>query len=162
LGWARPADLPGEGSLDESALALGGTLARAGGSLRGALDAALSSPSRRGGGVDDDGGLVGTRRAPGGLGAIGARARPRGRARPWPGRVGRRGVRSTRRSPRRAGAGPSSTATACSWARAGRRRSWTSSSPATGRGTRLSTGPDVDWVLGHLDDIVSLTVRHTW
>ena len=77
LGWARPADLPGEGSLDESALALGGTLARAGGSLRGALDAALSSPSRRGVVVDDDGVRVGTCRATEVLDVIESRDRPR-------------------------------------------------------------------------------------
>ena len=36
------------------------TAARASGSLRGVLDAALSSPSRRGVVVDDSGALVGT------------------------------------------------------------------------------------------------------
>ncbi len=77
LGWARPADLPDEGSIDESALALGGTLAGSGGPLRTALDAALSSPSRRGVVVDDDGVLVGTCRAAEVLSAIESSDRPR-------------------------------------------------------------------------------------
>ncbi|MGO1165433.1 MAG: ABC transporter ATP-binding protein [Janibacter sp.] len=77
LGWARPTDLPDEGSVDESVLALGGTLARAGGPLRAALDAALSSPSRRGVVVDDDGALVGTCRATEVLAVIESRDRPR-------------------------------------------------------------------------------------
>lgn len=77
LGWARPADLPDEGSIDESGLALGGTLARAGGPLRAALDAALSSPSRRGVVVDDDGVLVGTCCATEVLAVIESRDRPR-------------------------------------------------------------------------------------
>ena len=77
LGWARPGDLPDEGSVDEAALALGGTLARSGGPLRTALDAALSSPSRRGVVVDDDGVLVGTCRATEVLSVIEARDRPR-------------------------------------------------------------------------------------
>jgi osmoprotectant transport system ATP-binding protein len=41
----------------------GGTVAPASGPLRNALDAALSSPSRRGVIVDDDGRLLGTVRA---------------------------------------------------------------------------------------------------
>ena len=41
----------------------GGTVARSGGPLRTSLDAALSSPSRRGIIVDDDGRLAGTVRA---------------------------------------------------------------------------------------------------
>lgn len=41
----------------------GGTVARQGGSLRAALDAALSAPSRRGAIIDDAGTLVGTVRA---------------------------------------------------------------------------------------------------
>ncbi|WP_068256661.1 ABC transporter ATP-binding protein [Janibacter corallicola] len=61
LGWARPGDA--HGAVTEEDLALGGTLARQGGPLRGALDAALSSPSRRGVVVDGDGVLVGTCRA---------------------------------------------------------------------------------------------------
>ncbi len=59
LGWARPEDVAG-GAVTEEDLALGGTLARLGGPLRAALDAALSSPSRRGVVVDDGGVLVGT------------------------------------------------------------------------------------------------------
>ncbi|NYF98652.1 ABC transporter ATP-binding protein [Janibacter cremeus] len=58
LGWARPADA--EDAVTREDLALGGTLATVDGPLRGALDAALSSPSRRGVVVDDDGLLVGT------------------------------------------------------------------------------------------------------
>ena len=41
----------------------GGTVARVHGPLRAVLDAALSSPSRRGVLVDDDGALAGTVRA---------------------------------------------------------------------------------------------------
>ena len=41
----------------------GGTVARASGPLRAALDSALSSPSRRGVIVDDTGALVGTVKA---------------------------------------------------------------------------------------------------
>ena len=77
VGWARPADLPDEGSIDGAALALGGTLARSGGPLRTALDAALSSPSRRGVIVDDDGVLVGTCRAAEVLSVSESRDRPR-------------------------------------------------------------------------------------
>ncbi len=77
LGWARPAELPDDGSVDESSLALGGTLARSGGPLRTALDAALSSPSRRGVVVDDGGVLVGTCRATEVLSVIESRDRPR-------------------------------------------------------------------------------------
>ena len=62
LGWARTDALETIGAADD--LALGGTLAREDGSLRAALDAALSSPSRRGVVVDDAGRLVGTCRAP--------------------------------------------------------------------------------------------------
>ena len=77
LGWAHPRDLPDQGSIDERSLALGGTLARADGPLRAALDAALSSPSRRGVVVDDDGVLVGTCRATEVLTVIESRERPR-------------------------------------------------------------------------------------
>ena len=76
-GWARPADLPGEGSIDERSLALGGTLARVDGPLRVALDAALSSPSRRGVVVDGDGALAGTCQATEVLSVIESRERPR-------------------------------------------------------------------------------------
>ncbi|GAB49952.1 ABC transporter ATP-binding protein [Mobilicoccus pelagius] len=60
LGWIDGS--PARGGEDVAApesLRLGGTLARRGGSLRAYLDAALSSPSRRGVVVDDDGVLVG-------------------------------------------------------------------------------------------------------
>lgn len=64
LGWAR-GDRKGESAapLHESDLVLGGTLAAQGGSMRAALDAALSSPSGRGVIVDEDGRLLGTCRA---------------------------------------------------------------------------------------------------
>ena len=58
LGWVQPARL--HGPVAEADLALGGTLARLGGSLREALDAALSSPSGRGVVVDDAGAFCGT------------------------------------------------------------------------------------------------------
>ena len=77
LGWVRPADLAQEEPVDTSALALGGTLARVDGPLRAALDAALSSPSRRGVVVDGDGRLVGTCRATEVLAVIESQERPR-------------------------------------------------------------------------------------
>ena len=58
LGWVEPSRVDGE--VTSAALHRGGTVARASGSLRGVLDAALSSPSRRGVVVDDSGALVGT------------------------------------------------------------------------------------------------------
>ncbi|KGN31635.1 glycine/betaine ABC transporter ATPase [Knoellia sinensis KCTC 19936] len=61
LGWVEPSRLSGAVAPED--LHRGGTVARASGSLRGALDAALSSPSRRGVIVDDSGELVGTVRA---------------------------------------------------------------------------------------------------
>ncbi len=61
LGWVRPAEL--SGTVQRTDLHRGGTVARQGGTLRAALDAALSAPSRRGVLVDDDGRLVGTVRA---------------------------------------------------------------------------------------------------
>ena len=61
VGWVEPARL--RGSVERDDLHRGGTVARAGGSLRAALDAALSSPSRRGVIVNDDGHLLGTVRA---------------------------------------------------------------------------------------------------
>ncbi len=60
-GWVRP-DRIGDVVRRED-LALGGTLATEGGSLRAHLDAALSSPSQRGVVVDASGCLVGTVRA---------------------------------------------------------------------------------------------------
>ncbi|MGG5259254.1 ABC transporter ATP-binding protein [Phycicoccus avicenniae] len=59
LGWVEPARLAGR-AVEDADLHRGGTVARADGSLRGALDAALSSPSRRGVVVDGSGSLVGT------------------------------------------------------------------------------------------------------
>ncbi|XVX20756.1 ABC transporter ATP-binding protein [Actinomycetota bacterium] len=60
-GWVEPERLTDP--IETSTLALGGTLARQGGPLRNALDSALSSPSRRGVVVDDEGRFVGTVRA---------------------------------------------------------------------------------------------------
>jgi osmoprotectant transport system ATP-binding protein len=68
MGWAAPCRL--SGVIDREHLHRGGTVARVGGTLRAALDAALSSPSRRGVLVDDDGRLVGTVRAQDVLAAI--------------------------------------------------------------------------------------------
>lgn len=59
LGWVEPARI-GDRAVEDADLHRGGTVARVGGTLRGALDAALSSPSRRGVVVDDSGALVGT------------------------------------------------------------------------------------------------------
>ncbi len=59
LGWVEPARV-GDRAVEDGDLHRGGTVARAGGTLRGALDAALSSPARRGVVVDDSGALVGT------------------------------------------------------------------------------------------------------
>jgi osmoprotectant transport system ATP-binding protein len=61
LGWVEPARVTGE--IRSEMLHRGGTVARASGPLRSALDAALSSPSRRGVIVDDAGALVGSVRA---------------------------------------------------------------------------------------------------
>ncbi|GGB77190.1 glycine/betaine ABC transporter ATPase [Knoellia flava TL1] len=74
LGWVEPARVSGEVTSEH--LHRGGTVARASGSLRGALDAALSSPSRRGVVVDDEGELVGTVRAHEVLSLIEATDRP--------------------------------------------------------------------------------------
>ena len=52
-----------DGEVTTERLHRGGTVARADGPLRAALDAALSSPSRRGVVVDDSGALVGSVRA---------------------------------------------------------------------------------------------------
>ncbi|KNX35995.1 ABC transporter ATP-binding protein [Luteipulveratus halotolerans] len=60
-GWVEPHRI--EAPIEQSMLHRGGTVARARGPLRASLDAALSSPSRRGVLVDDDGRLVGTVRA---------------------------------------------------------------------------------------------------
>jgi osmoprotectant transport system ATP-binding protein len=61
LGWVQPTQV--SGAITREVLHRGGTVSTVGGSLRAALDAALSSPSRRGVLVDDDGRLVGTVRA---------------------------------------------------------------------------------------------------
>lgn len=74
-GWVRPAAL--SGPIRADVLHRGGTVARVDGSLRAALDAALSSPSRRGVLVDADGRLLGTVRAQDVLTAI--EAEPQGR-----------------------------------------------------------------------------------
>ncbi|MCB0912723.1 MAG: ABC transporter ATP-binding protein, partial [Propionibacteriaceae bacterium] len=58
VGWVRPDRLTGPVGPDD--LHRGGTVAPVGGSLRAALDAALSAVSRRGVLVDADGRLVGT------------------------------------------------------------------------------------------------------
>jgi osmoprotectant transport system ATP-binding protein len=57
-------------------LARGGTVATVGGPLRNVLDAALSSPSRRGVIVDEQGAVLGTIRAHEVLAEIEERARP--------------------------------------------------------------------------------------
>lgn len=64
-GWydTRDADGGGDGTAASARLNRGGTVARADGSLRALLDAALSSPSGRGVVVDDAGAVVGTVRA---------------------------------------------------------------------------------------------------
>ncbi len=74
LGWVDLRGAPHEVTADS--LQLGGTLARADGSLRAALDAALSSPSGRGVIVDDEGVLLGTVRATEVVDAITASERP--------------------------------------------------------------------------------------
>jgi osmoprotectant transport system ATP-binding protein len=73
-GWVQPARITGP--LEPAMLHRGGTVARATGPLRAALDAALSSPSRRGVIADDDGRLLGTVRAHQVLQAIEATERP--------------------------------------------------------------------------------------
>jgi osmoprotectant transport system ATP-binding protein len=73
-GWVEPSRL--SGPITTAVLALGGTLAPQVGSLRAHLDAALSSPSRRGVVVDADGRLVGSARPAEVLRAIEVAARP--------------------------------------------------------------------------------------
>ena len=73
-GWVEPSRL--NGPVTEADLQRGGTVARASCSLRAALDAALSAPSRRGVIVDDAGELVGTVRAHEVLAAIEDADRP--------------------------------------------------------------------------------------
>ena len=74
LGWINATNVTD--GVRETNLNRGGTVARASGSLRAALDAALSSPSRRGVIVDDAGELVGTVRAHEVLAAIEEAERP--------------------------------------------------------------------------------------
>jgi osmoprotectant transport system ATP-binding protein len=59
-GWLHLSDEPKGGVVEDRMLYRGGTLATEGGSLRGALDACLSSPSGRGVVVDENGRLVGS------------------------------------------------------------------------------------------------------
>jgi osmoprotectant transport system ATP-binding protein len=61
LGWVEPSRI--DRDLQPQMVHRGGTVASVSGPLRNALDAALSSPSRRGVIVDDDGRLLGTVRA---------------------------------------------------------------------------------------------------
>ncbi len=61
LGWVEPSRI--DRDLQRQMVHRGGTVATVSGPLRNALDAALSSPSRRGVIVDDDGRLLGTVRA---------------------------------------------------------------------------------------------------
>jgi osmoprotectant transport system ATP-binding protein len=58
LGWAQPEQVRGE--LRKEHLNLSGTSAQASGTMRQLLDAALSSPSRRGVVVNEHGELIGT------------------------------------------------------------------------------------------------------
>jgi osmoprotectant transport system ATP-binding protein len=74
LGWIEPHRI--KVPITAEMLQRGGTVATAGGPLRNVLDAALSSPSRRGVMVDGDGVLVGTIRAHEVLAEIEERARP--------------------------------------------------------------------------------------
>jgi osmoprotectant transport system ATP-binding protein len=63
IGWLATAGVPASamtGVITPDLLNLGGTIANAAGTLREALDSALSSPSGRGVVVDDDGRLLGT------------------------------------------------------------------------------------------------------
>lgn len=73
-GWVEPHRI--EVPVEPAMLHRGGTIAHAGGPLRAMLDAALSSPSRRGVITDGDGRLLGTIRAHEVLGAIERTERP--------------------------------------------------------------------------------------
>jgi osmoprotectant transport system ATP-binding protein len=78
LGWLAVGGVSEaalDGQVTPEQLNLGGTLASASGTLREALDAALSSPSGRGVVVDDDGRFAGTLTASEVLGRIEARAK---------------------------------------------------------------------------------------
>ncbi len=74
LGWIEPDRITAP--VRSEMLHRGGTVATEGGSLRNALDAALSSPSRRGVIVDDTGAMLGTVRAHEVLAEIEERTRP--------------------------------------------------------------------------------------
>jgi osmoprotectant transport system ATP-binding protein len=74
LGWIEPARVTAP--VRPEMLHRGGTVATAGGPLRNALDAALSSPSRRGVIVDHEGVVLGTVRAHEVLAEIEVRPRP--------------------------------------------------------------------------------------
>jgi osmoprotectant transport system ATP-binding protein len=74
LGWVEPDRITAR--IRPEMLARGGTVATAGGPLRNALDAALSSPSRRGVIVDGQGAILGTIRAHQVLAEIEERDRP--------------------------------------------------------------------------------------
>jgi osmoprotectant transport system ATP-binding protein len=74
LGWVEPDRITAR--IRPEMLARGGTVATAGGPLRNALDAALSSPSRRGVIVDEQGAILGTIRAHQVLAEIEERDRP--------------------------------------------------------------------------------------
>ena len=58
LGWIEPSRV--SGTVESERLHRGGTIASVNGTLRTALDAALSSPSRRGVIVDETGAFAGT------------------------------------------------------------------------------------------------------
>jgi len=74
LGWIEPDRITTP--IQAEMLQRGGTVATVGGPLRNVLDAALSSPSRRGVIVDDRGAILGTIRAHEVLAEIEDRARP--------------------------------------------------------------------------------------
>ena len=74
LGWIESGRV--KSPIKPEMLHRGGTVATVGGPLRNVLDAALSSPSRRGVMVDDEGAFVGTIRAHEVLAEIEERARP--------------------------------------------------------------------------------------
>jgi osmoprotectant transport system ATP-binding protein len=75
LGWVEPSRIQGS-SIDAQKLHRGGTIASVNGTLRNALDAALSSPCRRGVVVDETGAFAGTVLGHQVLSAIESSARP--------------------------------------------------------------------------------------
>ena len=74
LGWIEPSRI--RVPIQPGMLHRGGTVAKEGGPLRNTLDAALSSPSRRGVIVDSEGAILGTVRAHEVLAEIEERSRP--------------------------------------------------------------------------------------